>query len=148
MPRQWPVSLKVETNDRWRTASWLAGLAVAIAGLMAIAGLPPLDLHMPPHYWGIMDPLCGGTRAIRLAVMGEWSESWRYNPIGVPLLLVLVLLVLRAIVGLTTGRWFTPRLRWTRRRKVLAIVIATVLIVALEINQQAHADLLMSHARG
>lgn len=144
MPGGRRVWVEVEKRDRWQPATWLAVAAAVIAVLMAIFGLPPIDLHMPPHYFGIMDPLCGGTRAIRLAAMGDWGASWRYNPIGIPLLVVLVALVARAAVGWITGRWVTLRVRWTRRGKAIAWVVVAVLVVALEINQQAHVDLLMS----
>lgn len=114
--------------------------------VMAIIGLPPVDLHMPPHYAGIMDPLCGGTRAIRLAAMGDWGASWRYNPIGIPLLIVCVILVVRAAIGWLSGRWLTLRIRWTRRGKQIAWLLVAAAVIALEINQQAHVELLMSHA--
>lgn len=142
-PRVW---FEVEHSDRWRAVTWLAIAAAAIALVMAIVGLPPVDLHMPPHYAGIMDPLCGGTRAIRLAALGHWSESWRYNPIGIPLLIICVILVVRAAIGWLFGRWLTLRIHWTRRGKQIAWLLVAVAVIALEINQQAHVELLMSHA--
>lgn len=138
------VWVEVERRDRWQPVTWIATVAAVIAVVMAIVGLPPVDLHMPQHHAGIMDPLCGGTRAVRLAALGDWAQSWRYNPIGIPVLIVCVLLVQRALVGWVSGRWVSLRVRWTRRGKCLAWIVAAVLVVLLEINQQAHAELLMS----
>lgn len=148
MPCPPSISLKVERSDRWQPVTWLAFAAGIIAVTMVIIGLPPFDLHLPPHHAGIMDPFCGGTRAIRLAAMGNWAESWRYNPIGVPLFIVCVMLMVRAVVGWISGRWVTLRIHWTRRGKVIAWLLGAALVIALEINQQAHAELLMSSAGG
>ena len=121
----------------------MAGLAVA-AGMAGI-GLPPVDLHGPLHRFGIMDPLCGGTRSVRLAAMGSWSESWRYNPLGVPLILGASGLVARAVIGWATGRWLAASMVWTQRRRWAAWALLTLALAVLDINQQAHATLLMSH---
>lgn len=142
------ISLKVERSDRWQPVTWLA-LAFGVAAVaMAIIGLPSVDLHMPPHHAGIMDPMCGGTRAVRFAAMGNWSESWRYNPIGIPFLVTVVLLILRAVVGWLSGRWLTIRIRWTGRGKLIAWLLLAAVVIALEINQQSNAALLMSQAAG
>jgi len=137
-------SLSLEAKDRWATWTRLALAGVAAALTMALIGLPPVDLHGPLHQLGIMDPLCGGTRSVRLAAMGEWSKSWRYNPVGVPLVVGGVGLVLRAAVGSLTGRWVQIHVRLTPVwRRVWWLVIA-VALVALEVDQQFHAALLLS----
>jgi hypothetical protein len=46
-------------NHRMITAS--ASVGVAAAMLMAMFGLPPIDLHVPLHYLGVMDPLLTAT---------------------------------------------------------------------------------------
>lgn len=120
----------------------MAGLAVA--AVMARAGLPPVDLHGPLHRFGVMDPLCGGTRAVRLAAMGSWSESWRYNPVGVPIVLGASALVSRAAVGWATGRWVVASVGWTSRRRWAAGAVLGLALAVLDINQQAHATLLLS----
>ncbi|WP_460344466.1 DUF2752 domain-containing protein [Actinoallomurus acanthiterrae] len=120
----------------------LATFGLVIGGVMAVFGLPPVDLHGPLHFIGIMDPLCGGTRAVRLAMRGQWARSWSYNPLGVPLVIGAVLVLLRQIAGLVTGHWLNARLR--RSRLTTAVIIAV--FIAIEINQQFHADLLMSRS--
>jgi hypothetical protein len=58
----------------------VAGLTVGV--LLAVLGMPPVDLHTPPHQFGIMDPLCGGTRALRFTLLGRWHDAWRYDPLS------------------------------------------------------------------
>ncbi|MDP4014640.1 MAG: DUF2752 domain-containing protein [Candidatus Nanopelagicales bacterium] len=137
------VWLSLEDHDAWTGFTWFAlgGLLLAVA--MAIFGLPPLDMHGPLHAAGYMDPLCGGTRAVRLAAMGDFAESWRYNPIGIPVVLTGAVLVVRGAFGLISGRWPSMHIRWTRRGKWIAVAVVIALIVALEVNQQSHAELLM-----
>jgi hypothetical protein len=102
-----------------------------------VFGLPPVDLHGPLHYLGVMDPLCGGTRSVYLTLHGHLREALRYNPAG-PLLVVAALAVLiRAAVGRLTGYWV--RVRPPRR---LSIAVGVVALVALEVNQQLHVALL------
>ena len=121
-------------NPLW-TRIALCGLAIAV--LLAVFGLPPVDLHGPLHYLGVMDPLCGGTRSVYLTLHGHLREALRYNPAG-PVLVVAALAVLfRAAAGRLTGYWVRVHLpRW------LAIAVAVVALVALEVNQQLHVALL------
>jgi hypothetical protein len=113
----------------------IVGLTLGVA--MAQAGLSPVNLHGPLHYLGIIDPRCGGTRSVRLAVLGQWADSWRYNPLGLPFMLGAELLLLRAVVGWISCRWLTPMIRWTSRRRRAAWVVSGVLLVLMEINQHA-----------
>ncbi len=59
------VQVGVEPCDRRRWLPFCGVLALAIAAVMAVFGLPPVDLHRPPHRVGIMDALFDGTRAVR-----------------------------------------------------------------------------------
>ncbi|MDP3972011.1 MAG: DUF2752 domain-containing protein [Candidatus Nanopelagicales bacterium] len=135
--------LRIDARDTIRPVTILAVVAVGIAVAMAAFGLPPVDLHSPLHYAGIMDPLCGGTRSIRLAAMGRWGESLSYNPIGLPLLILLISILARVVVGTITGKWITIPFTWTRRRIWVAVVVGVALAVILEIRQQSIAPLLL-----
>lgn len=139
MPR-----LTVDSRDRywWATAASVGLLAIAAA--MATFGLPPIDLHGPNHWFGIMDPLCGGTRAARYTALGEWGLAWKYNPLGIVTVLLVAVLVLRAAVGLITRRWIAVDIYWTRRGRWVVGLILGLLLIALEIRQQGRADLLMA----
>ncbi len=128
----------VEPSDRW--PAWT--FAVVAGGLGAIAlavwGLPAWDFHGPFHRFGVMDPLCGMTRAVRFAARGQLGSAWRYNP-GAFLLAGFVLVgVPRILAGAVLGRWWAVRLGPKR----LWIAIGIVAVVALEVNQQLHATLL------
>jgi hypothetical protein len=114
----------------------MAGLA-AIA--MAVFGLPPVDVHGPWHYLGVMDPLCGMTRAVRLLAQAHMARAVEYNPAS-PLLAVFGAVVLvRAAVGRSTGRWLELRFRWS----ATAYAALAVLVGLLWAHQQLHAGLLM-----
>lgn len=111
---------------------------------MAVFGLPPVDLHGPLHHVGIMDPLCGGTRAAAYTGRGEWPLAWRYNPLWILAVLAAALAGLRAGIGALTGRWVTLSVAWTPRRVRVVLVTATVLLVALTVRQQFRAELLIA----
>lgn len=136
------VGCGFERVDRHRAITWMAVAGICVGAAMAVWGLPPVDLHGPLHYAGVMDPLCGGTRSVRLTFAGRWGEAWRYNPLGPFLAIGAVLVVARTFVGVVSGRWLTvvPAPRWWARWWVW--VPAVVLGVALEVNQHAHAALL------
>lgn len=123
--------------------SWLTTMAVVLtlgAVGLAIFGLPPADIHAPPHYLGIMDPLCGMTRALRALAVGDLGAAWRYNP-GVFVLAAAVgFALMRTVVGLVTKRWLD--VMFVRRRAVFLGII--VFVGGLWVNQQLHASLLMT----
>lgn len=133
-----------ERRDRYQSWTWVAAFGLAGAVVMAVAGLPPVDLHGPLHRLGVMDPLCGGTRAARYAVLGQWRAAWRYNPLGLAAVLAGALMVLRAAVGVWSGRWWnfvaSPSTRW-RRLWLASLVVG---LVVLEVRQQLLAPLLVA----
>ena len=108
------------------------------AGMLAVVGLPPVDLHGPLHYLGIMDPLCGMTRGTVAVLRGRFGQAVAYNPAS-PLLVAGALLTLgRWLVGRLSGRWLDATPRPTRS----SWAVAAVAVLALWVNQQAHAALL------
>jgi len=142
------LRLSVDHHDAHRfttllaTALALVGLAVAAA--MAIFGLPPVDLHGPLHRLGIMDPLCGGTRAARLTAQGHLAQAWTYNPLGIVAVLGAAGVVLRTAAGAVTGRWVNLHARLTRRQNRSLLLVLVIATVALEVRQQLRADLLIA----
>ena len=137
------LTIEWSSTDRMRVVTLIgvAGLVASVA--MAAFGLPPVDLHGPLHRMGIMDPLCGGTRAARLTTQGHLLAAWRYNPLGILATLVAVLAVARLSAGLLRRRWLTVRISWTPRRIRVALAVLAIATVALEIRQQGRADLLL-----
>lgn len=97
-------------------------------------------MHGPLHYLGIMDPLCGGTRSVYLTTHAHLGAAITYNPAAPLVPLVTLALLARAFVGRVFGYWITP----ARPRRAVVLWCAAIALVALEINQQLHAELLTS----
>lgn len=137
--RGWrPRSLRWERADRHPALALLAAAGLLAAGLLAVVGLPPVDLHGPLHHLGIMDPLCGMTRGTVAVLRGQFGRAIAYNPASPLLVAGAVLALGRWLVGRLTGRWLDATLRRTPR----TLGVATALVLALWVNQQAHAALL------
>jgi hypothetical protein len=125
--RSW-ITVSLKERDRWP----------ALAGL----GLPPVDLHGPLHrWWSVMDPLCGGTRSVRLAAMGDLAAAWRYNPLGPILVTGAALAVLRWCIGVATHRWLGLNLVGRRPVRAARLVV-TLLVGLLAVRQQLNVELL------
>ena len=116
----------------------LAAAGLLAATVLAAVGLPPVDLHGPLHYLGVMDPLCGMTRGTVAVLRGRLGQAVAYNPASPLLVAGALLAVGRWLFGRLTGRWLDVTLRPTR----LTVGIAAALVLALWVNQQAHAALL------
>lgn len=133
------MTFRWDHEDRARHLTLLAVGAVVGAFILAWRGLPPIDIHSPLHFVGIMDPACGMTRAARALALGDLATAWLYNP-GIFLLSAGTGLILgRALFGLITGRWITVILRWRRS----ALIAGAGVFLALWVRQQLHADLLI-----
>jgi hypothetical protein len=133
-----PVRLCWDDEDRHPALAPLAAGGLLTAAVLAVVGLPPLDLHGPLHYLGIMDPLCGMTRGTMAVLHGQLSRAWAYNPASPLLVLGTVLAVGRWLVGRLTGRWLNA----TIRPPPITWAVAAIVVLALWANQQAHAGLL------
>jgi drug/metabolite transporter (DMT)-like permease len=139
-----PFRLSVEPIDR-HSPTTIIGAAGLLAGVvMAVLGLPPVDLHGPLHHLGIMDPFCGGTRAAYYTLRGQGGQAWRYNPLGMLAVLAASVAVARAAAGMVTRRWVNLTVTWSpaRRRAMVAAVLMAA--AALEVRQQMIAPLLMT----
>lgn len=130
-------------TDGMRLVTWIGLAGLVAAAVMARFGLPPVDLHGPLHRMGIMDPLCGGTRAARLTAQGKLVDALRYNPLGILATSAAAVAVLRLAVGLTARRWLNVQVAWTPRRRRIAWALLIIATVALEIRQQGRSDLLL-----
>jgi hypothetical protein len=134
-----PLTARFEASDTHPRLWPLALAGLGVAGLLATFGLPPVDLHGPLHRLGVMDPLCGGTRGLRAIALGRIGQAWAFNPLSVVLFVGAWVALARAGIGRLTGRWVAVRRQ--SGRQVWAVLC--VLVVALEVNQQFHARLLM-----
>jgi hypothetical protein len=139
-----PVECRVDSRDRHRMVTWLTLAGLLAGAVVAIAGVPRIDLHGPLHHLGVMDPLCGGTRAAFLLSRGHWDAAWTYNPIVFPLAALAASALVRAAAGWATGRWVTIQVT----RPWPLIVVVVVIVAVLEVRQQLHADLLTTDWAG
>jgi hypothetical protein len=138
VPPRLPRCLRWERTDRHPTLAPLADAGLLAAGVLAVVGLPPVDLHGPLHHLGIMDPLCGMTRGVVAVLRGQLGRAVADNPASPLLVAGAVLTLGRWLVGRLTGRWLDA----TLRRTPLTLGIAAALVLALWANQQAHVTLL------
>jgi hypothetical protein len=93
----------------WRPAGAPGGRLVA--GLLAVGGLPPVDLHGPLHDVGIMDPLCGMTRGTAAVLRGQLGRALAYNPASPLVVAAATLMLGRWLVGRLTGRRLEVRVQ-------------------------------------
>src|SRR5207253_2767172 len=114
-------------SDRYGQATGVALVGVAGALLLALFGLPPVSIHEPWHFVGIMGPTCGMTRAVRLLALGDPTGAWSYNPGSFALTTIAAALLGRAGWGRLTGRWLTISSTRTRLLPALAVIALAVL---------------------
>lgn len=133
------VRLSWEPVDQHTALTVVAVIGLGIGAALAVFGLPPLDVHLPLHRLGVMMPGCGGTRALRLTMLSQWGRAWEYNPASVVLAAGAALTLVRAVVGMVSGKWLTMRICWGPMTWTLLVV----LFVALSVRQQLHAELLV-----
>ncbi len=132
--------MRWDQDDAFPWLSPLAACGLVAATLLAIIGMPPVNLHSPLHFMGIMDPFCGMTRGAAATMRGELLTAWRFNPASPLILLLGVAALVRTGCGRFAGRWLTV----DYRRTTISTALIAIAVVALEINQQLNADLLMA----
>jgi Protein of unknown function (DUF2752) len=98
-------------------------LRLVAGGMVAAAAVWPLLPVHPPFVCplrsitGIPCPMCGMTRAVVAAVHGEVFASLRYNPAGILVLALALVLILRPqLPRARAPAWFLPvgaALLWT-----------------------------------
>lgn len=138
------VHFRWESYDRHPTVTRVVLIGIPLVALLSVVGLPPIDLHGPVHYLGIMGPTCGMTRGVMWTARGDLAQAWHFNPASLLVLPALVLLAGRALLGRLTNRWLNLSIRW--RRWLWVSVIAPVLL--LSIRQQLYADFLLANPAG
>ncbi|MGH9244662.1 MAG: DUF2752 domain-containing protein [Acidimicrobiales bacterium] len=98
--------------------------------------------HGPLHFVGVMDTLCDMTRGVVALLRGSFTEALRHNPAS-PLVVAggvgAVGAVVRGTYGRRVGRWLNLT---GRRPTTVSIALPAVIVGALEVNQQLHAELL------
>jgi hypothetical protein len=128
-----------EEVDRHPVLAWMALVGLALGGVLAVVGMPPVDLHGPTHQLGLMSPTCGMTRGVAAMVRGDITTAMAYNPASPLLVLGAVAAMLRLAIGRATRRWLTVHLHVTLSGWV---VLAGALLI-LAARQQQNAELLL-----
>ncbi|NNM47857.1 DUF2752 domain-containing protein [Knoellia sp. DB2414S] len=138
------MAVKLSSRDEHVWITWTALAGMAAAAVMALWGLPPVDLHGLLHRLGVMDPLCGGTRSAMYTARGDLALAWTYNPLGIAAVAAGILFSVRAAIGQLSGRWLALDLALSRRAQRFVVLVGVVLLSALEWRQQTRADLLIA----
>ena len=131
-----PLRLAWTDRNPYAELFVLVAGGTALAVVLAIVGLPPISIHGPQHFAGIMDPLCGMTRAVRYLARGDVANAWAYNPAVFILAGIAGWIVVASLCGVVLGRW--PLLVTPGHR--LARGLAVALVAVLWANQQLHAS--------
>lgn len=142
--RRRPVILYWEGHDRHPTNTRLALIGMPLALLLAVVGLPPMDIHGPLHYLGVMGPTCGMTRGVMWTARGDLLRAWQYNPASLLVLPTMASLVARALYGRIVGRWLNLTIRW----RPWLWIIPTALLLLLSIRQQINIEFLLDNPAG
>ena len=90
----------------------------------------------------------GGVDPVLVAC--QLVQAWRYNPLGIVVVVGSMLLVARALLGLVSRLWLNVHVEMTARSRRVVFTTFAILIALLEIRQQGRAELLMAatHAAG
>ena len=138
------IGLRWEVYDRHPAITRLTLIGVPLVLLLAVLGLPPVDIHGPLHYLGVMGPTCGMTRGVMWTARGDLARAWQFNPASLLVVPTIVLLTGRAVYGRLTHRWLNLHIRW----RPWLWVVPAVLILILSIRQQLIVDFLLAHPAG
>jgi hypothetical protein len=111
----------------------LQRLSVALLGLTALAVWDPVAHPGPKvcllrHAVGLPCPLCGLTRGVSCTLRGRCLEASVYNPLAVPVLLLLALLCVKWGAEYACGRRLEFRL--SRRFTVAVVILAHLAVLA------------------
>lgn len=133
---RWWISDTEET--RWATLGSLIGMLAGVA--LVINGGFPVDMPMPTHSFGWVEPTCGLTRGSTALIRGDLALAWRYNPASFLVVGAAVAWLVRTGVGAVTHRWLNLRFRPNR-----AVWIAVAVGVAvLWVVQQSNAEFIIN----
>jgi len=138
------VAVGWDDHDRHPISTRLVLVGIPLVVVVGLVGLPPLDIHGPLHYLGVMGPTCGMTRGVMWSARGDLVKAWQFNPASLVVIPAMALLTVRAAWGRVTGRW----LNLSVRRSPWLWVSAAVLVLVLTVRQQLIIDFLLANPAG
>lgn len=112
----------------------LAGLALVLNGGF------PVDMPMPTHSFGWVEPTCGLTRGSTALMRGDFALAWRYNPASFLVVGGAVAWLMRTAAGVVSRRWLNLRVR---PNAAIWIGLA-VAVGALLVWQQSNAEFIIN----
>lgn len=125
---------------RWVTRLSAAGMFAAVV-LVIIGGLP-LNIPMPTHAFGWVEPTCGLTRGSTAIARGDFATAWHYNPASFLAMGFGLAGLIRTAVGLAAHQWINIKVAWSRAARVgFGLAVG-----AFWLYQQTNADFII-HAR-
>jgi hypothetical protein len=133
------IDVDVDVRDRSSLLTLGAGAALVAASVLALVGVPHTPLMRPLYSLGVVLPGCGLTRGMVALVSGDPVTAWAYNPAAFAVMAMALAALLRAAVGVASGRWVHVRVR----PSPVVISLAVAAVALLWLRQQASADLLM-----
>lgn len=135
-------TVRILDRDPWWELSVVGVAVLAFGAAFAKLGQPDIPWMWPLYRLGIVLPSCGLTRGVVAIFHGDLARSWEFNPASLVVVVLAGLLAIRLGVGIFTGRWVVIDVSYRRVYAVLALI----LLAALWVNQQHHAQLLI-HAK-
>lgn len=132
------VSVRPSDGMRWWTSVSVAGFGVAM--VLALVGGFPVDVPMPTHSFGWVEPSCGLTRGSTALVRGDLALAWRYNPLSYLVVLFGVSGVARWVAGRSSARWVHVSVRL----RPLGWSVLAVLVIAFTLYQQSNAEFIIN----
>lgn len=138
------VAFRWEAHDRHPTTTRLTLIGIPLVTLLALVGLPPVDIHGPLHYLGIMGPTCGMTRGVMWTARWDLARAGQFNPASLLVVPTLIGLTGRAVYARLANRWLNLHIRW----RPWLWVIPALLILILTIHQQINIDFLLANPAG
>lgn len=118
----------------------LSGAGVLAAGVLAVIGGFPVDVPMPTHAVGWVEPTCGLTRGSTAVARGDFGIAWRYNPASFAVMAFGVAGLARTALGTSTGRWLNIRLRPSLR----GWIIVGFSLAVFWLYQQTNAEFIIN----
>lgn len=133
------LEVSLDPHDRQRMVTRFAAAGVVVAAVLAMIGGFPLDMPMPTHSFGWVDPTCGLTRGSTAIARGDFTLAWRYNPASFLVMGFGAYGIARLACGALTGRFPTIHPRLGR----VGWYVLGAAIVALTLYQQSNAEFIM-----
>lgn len=137
------ISATIGTEDRLKSLTRLAVGGLGLAVLLAALGGFPVDIPMPTHAFGWVEPTCGLTRGSTAIARGDFALAWRYNPASLLVMALGVGGAVRVGIGRVTGRWLNVR----TSLRPLGWVLVVLTVVVLEFHQQSNANFIINSRR-